>query len=114
MAEQTIIASAARTTNGNVVFSVPDTVSLVNIVAQVTAVSGAGASMALAIEGRHPLSGDWFPIDTFAAITAVSTNQKIIGDNEPLPNQMRVTWTLTGTTPSFTFTLVAITRRAWR
>lgn len=102
----TLVPSAARTASGN---SGPLTIgySPVNLEVIVSAVSGTTPSMTLAVQwsddGVNFAPVDTTP-DTFAAITGVSNEMKQLQVKGPY---MQVVWTITGTTPSFTFSVVA-------
>ena len=104
-ASQPIVASAARTTTGNSGFlPAPKALNLA-LWANVTAVSGTTPSMALSVEwsfdGATAATIDG-TADTFTAITAAGSPTKVFTTKAPF---FRVTWTITGTTPSFTFAL---------
>jgi hypothetical protein len=78
----------------------------------VSAVSGTTPSMVITIEGVHPATNKWETIVTFPAQTAVTNATVPIAGIpvNPLYHQvLRTRWTITGTTPSFTFTVGAIT-----
>lgn len=108
-----VAASAARTTTGSsggqtIIDPRPAGLHTLALGVNVTAVSGTTPSMTLTVEwsvdgGVTFLKGD--PVDTFTAITAVGTAVKSF---TPKGNAYRVTWTITGTTPSFTFDVAAI------
>lgn len=112
---QTIVASAARTTSSNsAAFSVRDQdekgigLSNLNVVVDVTAASGTGPSLALEVEWS--VDGTTFgaadgSADTFAAITAAGVKAKRVSIKAPF---YRLKWTITGTTPSFTFSASAL------
>ena len=73
----------------------------------VTAVSGTTPSMLLYIE-RQGADGNWYPIWTSSAITAVGLTSTSIGSGMTIPaalgSTIRLRWAITGTTPSFTLT----------
>jgi hypothetical protein len=104
-----VIASAARTTTGSSAF-VPSVKALsVALLANVTAVSGTTPSMTLSIDwsmdGTTATTIDG-TADTFTAITATPANSgplKVFTVKAPF---WRLTWTITGTTPSFTFAVL--------
>ena len=105
---RTLASSAARTTTGNTgAIDVHDAGEKVAILANVTAVSGTSPSMTLSVEWSH--DGTNFAAvdgtaDSFAAITAASAKVKSF---EVKGRYLRAVWTITGTTPSFTFTLTS-------
>lgn len=102
----TLVTSAVRTTSGN---SGPLTVgySPLNIEIEVTAVSGTTPSMTLAVQwsvdGVNFAPVDSTP-DQFAAITTTGNELKQVVVKGPF---MQLVWTITGTTPSFTFSVSA-------
>lgn len=102
------VASAARTTSGNSgPLIIVDKGSQVSLLADVTAVSGTTPSMTLSVEWSH--DGTTFaaadPVDTHgAAITATAQRAKVYTVKGPY---YRVVWAITGTTPSFTFSVRA-------
>lgn len=103
---QKVVPSALRSATGNSGYIVTPPGSGLSILVNVTAVTGTTPSMALTVEwtndGVNFAQAD--PADTFTAITAVGAKvarftQKAVG--------YRVVWTLTGTTPNFTFDVTA-------
>jgi hypothetical protein len=75
----------------------------------VTAVSGtATPTLAVFIQGYNPIAEKWHDIITFTPQTAV-TATVITPVTQDMPYQTyRSRWTVTGTTPSFTFSLGVI------
>jgi hypothetical protein len=105
MEAQQQVPSAARTTSGNSGMLDPGELgeTLVLLV-NVTAASGTTPSLALSVEWGHD-GTDWFvpeTADTFTAITAAIKRVKTFERKGPL---YRVVWAITGTTPSFTFSI---------
>lgn len=106
-----VVPSAARTTSadsgainagGSVRFQPIDSVSLL---VDVTAVSGTGPTLDLSVEWSHD-GTTWAPAepaDDFTQITAVGSVVKNFSLKMPI---YRVVWTIAGTTPSFTFSIV--------
>lgn len=99
------VTSAARTATGNsAAIASGDTGAFLNLLADVTAVSGTSPSMTLTVEWSHDgtafAQGD--TADTFTAITAAAKKVKQFAVKAPY---YRVVWTITGTTPSFTFSV---------
>lgn len=100
---RSVVASAARTATGSssaVGNTSPDEV--LNVLANVTAVSGTSPSLTLSVEwsmdGTTFAQGD--PADALTAITAAGVKAKQFPRKAPF---YRVVWTISGTTPSFTF-----------
>lgn len=68
----------------------------------VTAVSGTSPTMTVTVE----TAGDgvtWSAVGTFTAVTATGTQRKTFFG---LDQYVRVSWTVGGTTPSFTFSVI--------
>lgn len=107
-APYTPVASAARTTSGNS-GSLDADEKVLNLLVNVSAVSGTSPSMALSIlwsnngTDFHDADGT---ADTFAAITAASKKVKQFTVKGAY---YRIDWAITGTTPSFTFSVSALT-----
>lgn len=96
-----VVASSPRTTNGN---SGPITglgpARTLRAQLDVTAASGTTPNLVVLIEDT--LDGtNWNTIGTFAAKTGAG--REVINVTIPFSDQVRFTWTITGTTPSFTF-----------
>jgi len=98
---RSVATSAARTASGQGSAVRAQGASLAVFV-NVTAVSGVAASMVLSlqwsVDGAVWASAD--PVDAFAAITATGAVVKTFPIKAPL---YRLVWTISGTTPSFTF-----------
>jgi hypothetical protein len=78
----------------------------------VTAVSGTTPSLAVFFQGYSPIAEKWHDIITFTPQTAV-TATVITPVTSPLPYQTyRTRWAVSGTTPSFTFSLGVIVSAA--
>ncbi|EST24383.1 hypothetical protein [Streptomyces roseochromogenus] len=102
----TLVVAAARTASGN---SGPLVVgySPLNIEIETTAVSGTSPSMTVAVQwsvdGVNFAPVDGTP-DQFAAITAAGNVLRQVSVKGPY---MQIVWTITGTGPSFTFSVSA-------
>lgn len=103
-----VVPSGARTATGN---SGP--LGLIQggkdlaVLADVTVVSGTSPSMTLSVEWSQDggtTFGQADPADAFTAITAAATKAKTFAVKG---NSYRIVWTITGTTPSFTFSIRA-------
>lgn len=101
----TVVPSAARTTNGNSgqIRPTGDGETLAFHVS-VTAASGTGPSLALSVEWSNDGTNWAVPetADTFTAITAAVQRVKTF---ERKAMFYRLVWAITGTTPSFTFSV---------
>jgi hypothetical protein len=103
-----LVASAARTTTGNQALATAGwgAVSALRAQLNVTAASGTTPTLDVVIEDS--LDGtNWNTIGTFAQKT--TTGREVINVTGLFSDQMRVRWTVGGTTPSFTFAVDAYT-----
>lgn len=102
MPSSNVVASAARTTTGqSAAIGMPDRTN-VNLAVNVSAVSGTTPNMALTVEWSND-GTTWYksdPADTFTALTATGNVVKNLTVKGAFA---RLVWTLTGTSPSFTF-----------
>lgn len=112
---RTVVASSAKTTTGNSgVISLADVlrveageldVDAINLLVDVTAVSGTTPTLDLTIEWSH--NGTDFAVvdgtaDTFTQVTAAAKRVKRFTLKG---TDYRIVWTIAGTTPSFTFAI---------
>lgn len=98
-----VVASAPRTATGNS-GALPGYGAARTLRAQldVTAASGGTPNLVVLIEDT--LDGtNWNTVGTFAAKTGVG--REVINVTIPFSDTLRVSWTITGTTPSFTFSV---------
>jgi len=104
--EETTVPSAARTTAGSIE-SGEDFAPINRLRAQldVTAASGTTPNLTVFIESTlDGTNWDTLPDGTFAAKTAVG--REVINLTAPVvARRVRVRWAITGTTPSFTFSV---------
>lgn len=102
-----VIGAAARTTSGNgSQIAVPPGSTYIAVRASVTAVSGTTPSLGLSVEWAHgdTLYAPADPADSFTAITATGRVVKLF----PVKGDVfRIVYAITGTTPSFTFSISA-------
>lgn len=104
-APSVLVPSAAQTASGVSAAqkSPQDQQSVLNLLVGVTAVAGTTPSMAITVQWSEDGGQTWAdadPADTFSAITAVTALVKQFTVKAPT---FRIAWTITGTTPSFTF-----------
>lgn len=74
----------------------------------VTAVSGTTPSMQLALQTQDPVTGNWVNVPNInpalpSSITAPTTGTNVYALTN-YGQQLRLSWTISGTSPSFTFT----------
>lgn len=99
---ETPVPSVARTTTGNSgVLPGYGPASSLRAQLNVTAVSGTTPSLTVLIEDSVDGGVTFNTIATFAAKTA--TGREVINFSGLFGENLRVSWTITGTTPSFTF-----------
>lgn len=103
--EKQLLASAARTVSGQTeeissmsVGAGIDHFSSVSMYLNVTAASGSSPTLDVVIESR--LEGVWYVENSFAQ--KITTGQEKI-DIGGMPCDIRVSWTIGGGSPSFTF-----------
>lgn len=97
----TLAPSVARTANGQGGPYVMGARGTLRLSLAVTAASGSTPSLTVTVEA----SGDgssWYPVGTFAAKTTTGTERKSFSG---IDRYARVSWAITGTTPSFTFSV---------
>lgn len=99
-----VVASAARNANGNS-GNLPGYGPARALRAQldVTAASGGTPNLAVLIEDSLDGGVNWNPVVTFTAKTAAGREVKDL--TTPFSDMLRVSWVITGTTPSFTFSV---------
>lgn len=104
--EETLVASAARTTSGSAE-SGEEWGAIDRIRAQLDVTAASGTTPSLAVFVESTLDGtnwDTLPGGTFAAKTAAG--REVITLTTPvIARRVRVRWAITGTTPSFTFSV---------
>lgn len=101
--EETLVPSAARTTGGTAASGEPyGTIEDVKAQLDVTAASGTTPNLTAFIETTVD-GTNWDVVGTFAAKTAAG--REVITINNFIGNNLRARWVITGTTPSFTFSI---------
>lgn len=103
-AEEAVVASQPRTTSGDSgVLSGYGDASTLRAQLDVTAAAGTSPNLTAFVEDS--LDGvNWNVIGTFAAKTAAG--REVINVTTPFADRIRLRWVITGTTPSFTFSVV--------
>lgn len=104
----TLHASAARTASGSgtAVFGFGKA-AMIRAQIQVTAASGTSPTLNVVLEDT--LDGtNWNTIGTFAQLTAAG--REVINVVVPFGDQVRCRYTIGGTSPSFTFAVIAYTQ----
>lgn len=101
----TLAASAARTTSGNTADFDGFTQKVARVQLQVTAASGTTPTLDVVVEDSVDAGATWNTISTFTQATAAT--RQVVNITAPFTDRIRVRWTVGGTTPSFTFSVVA-------
>src|SRR5579872_6854965 len=109
MAANTLVASAARTATGNSgAIAVGSGAANLELEPEVTAASGTSPTMTLSIQwsddGTNFGNNDG-STDAFAQVTTTGNVTKSIPVRAPY---MQLTWTIGGTSPSFTFSVIDV------
>lgn len=102
--EDVSIPAGARTTTASTAATRCGAAHTVRGFVNVTAVGGTTPSMTLTLETSTDGLAGWSAVGAFAAKTAVSNERKVFVG---LDNYIRWTWTISGTTPSLTFSCAA-------
>lgn len=113
-------AGTVLTTNGQTSdFDNPRGVGL-DVLLNITAITGTTATITLFVEGKDPASGTYYTLLQGAGKTATGFTRIFlfpgapvtanVSANDDLPQTWRVRWTITGTTPSVTCSIGASVR----
>lgn len=107
-ARKNLVASAARTTTGNSgALTGYGPAATLRAQLRVTAASGTTPTLNVVVEDSVDGGATWNTIATFAQKTAAGP-QEVQNVTAPFGDQLRVSWTIAGTTPSFTFAVDAV------
>lgn len=111
----TLLASAAQTATLATAAQANTTARGVIVTVNVTAVSGTGPTLVASVQAQDPVSLAWYPLNaaataisaaglyTFAVYPGATGGAVTQATGLPLPQAWRVSFTIAGTTPSFTF-----------
>jgi hypothetical protein len=102
MSLASIVTSAPRTASGNSGPIAPFENRDFDVSCTVTAVSGTTPSMTLSIQWSHD-GTTWYVSDPADVFTALTATGNVIKHVTAKAAYFRLVWTITGTTPSFTF-----------
>src|SRR5690242_21111593 len=106
-----LAASAARTATGQgTAVAIPDSAENVAVSVLVSAVSGTTPSCTFSVEWSNDEGATWAQAETPDAFTALTATGNKVKDFTVKGRLMRLVWTISGTTPSFTFSSTAVTR----
>lgn len=101
--EETLVPSAARTTSGSTE-SGENYSSIDRLRAQLDVTAASGTTPNLTAFVETTVDGtNWDAVGTFTAKTAAG--REVITVNPLIGSRLRVRWVITGTTPSFTFSV---------
>jgi hypothetical protein len=95
--------SGTVTSNGNSADIDVSGVSALEVEVKVTGVSGTSPSLSVYVEGKFETTGDYKTLASQTGIT--STGTWFLTINPLVFRYIRVRWTVSGTSPSFTFTV---------
>ena len=102
----TLLPSAARTSSGNSgAFNLYDHDELL-VFLNVTSVSGSSPTLDVKVQTQDP-SGEWYELASFTQRTATGKEAKAVtcfGEN------IRITYIIGGSSPSFTFSVTAVAK----
>lgn len=102
----TLAASAARTATGTGTAAEPEATSNAYVTLGVTAASGTSPTLNVTVQGQDA-AGAWFTLGTFTQATGVTSQTIAV----PIAGRaVRASWTIAGTTPSFTFSVTGEAR----
>lgn len=97
-----LVPSGTRTTAGSGGTVATGSADTVRLTLAVTAASGTTPSTTVSVQ--HSSDGTtWTTVGSFTAATGVTSERKTFG---ALDRYVRASWTMTGTTPSFTFSVL--------
>lgn len=103
--EEVVLSSGARTASGNQTLPGEHYGTAKTLRAQLDVTAASGTTPTLDVVIEDSLDGtNWNTIGTFSQKTAVS--REVINITIPFASRVRVRWTVGGTTPSFTFSLI--------
>lgn len=97
-----LAASAARTATGSGTAVALGDLGTMRLVFDVTAAAGGTPTLDVTVETSYDGSTGWRSLGTFAQKTAAGTERKSFAGCDRF---VRATWTIGGTTPSFTFSI---------
>jgi hypothetical protein len=97
-----LAASAARTATGQGAAVALGDRGTLRLLLDVTAASGTGPTLDVTVETSFDGATGWRSLGTFAQKTAVASERKSFPGCD---RYVRATWTVGGTTPSFTFSV---------
>lgn len=103
----TILASAARTTTGQSTAFDEGNADKLSVLVDVTAASGTTPQLTVNVEWSHD-NTNWFAADTPDAFTVITAAKKVCKQFDVKGLYARLNYTILGTTPSFTFSVTAI------
>lgn len=103
--EETVVEAAARGASGDT-GTLPGFGPASTLRIQLDCGAGTGTSPSLTVTIEDTLDGtNWNAVHTFTAVTTGASRQ-VANITAPFADRLRVRWTITGTTPSFTFSVI--------
>lgn len=104
-AAETVLASASRTSDDTATLNAARAESM-RLFLDVTAATGTSPTLDIDVETQDPASGKWRVLTSFTQATGVT--DEMVTVSAPMGHALRVSYTLGGTTPDFTFSLGAV------
>lgn len=102
-----VLASASRTASGDSGrIGEVDDAKAASFFLDVTAAAGTSPTLDVVVETKDPASGKWFTIATFTQATGVTSERVAVTEN--MGHDVRVSYTIGGTGPDFTFSVGAV------
>jgi hypothetical protein len=99
-----ILRSGTVTSSGSTASIDVSNVAHIRVMVKVTSVSGTSPTLDIFIEGLYEATNDWVPILSRTGINATGIYE--LGQVSPIVfRQIRVRWVVSGTNPSFNFTV---------
>ncbi len=105
------LSSAARTTSGQQEIPFANDNGNVTVCVNVTAAGGTTPTLNLSLEESAD-GTTWFPVVAGAQLTAAGQQRLAIvpGTHGATHRRIRLRWVIAGTSPTFTFTAIAVSR----
>lgn len=102
-----VSASSAKTATGQSTKQDVGTDDEISVFLDVTAASGTSPNLVVSVEWTHD-GETWFTPETPDAFTALTAAGKTVKNFAVKGTGYRLVWTITGTTPSFTFAATVV------
>lgn len=105
---RTLLSSGSRTITGQgSAVAVPEACGQISVMVRVTSVSGTTPSMTCAVQWSQDNGATFADADPADSFTPLTATGNVVKTFPARGEHFRLTWTITGTTPSFTFSSTA-------